>query len=970
LVGLDSCLPLGKGSDGLPDPDFLGRQPASSVLPALEAFASWPRDLFVSHVKYLKDWPLAKFLRNPMPKQPSTMTSYPTEPFFKGEWGRWLTRMANFPSDRPESPSVYRFLFSWSQSKRGFDPVPTSFVRKAYQDHADQMSKPPPTDLPFDEDELSLFIDVVLHGLPRIKDLATLALEFEASSKASYLTPRNEGGAREEVRLLMAEHIQTVILPYDSTTGITRPSVGHDDLVRMVEVQPGVVAEERGLLPLSPDELRSFVAEVNSRDTASLPLRARVVAITEPLKVRIITAMAGFPTFLARPIQKALWDHLRTLPMFRLIGSPMDQEALRSLSEADRLFRSGPLSRLPKDEQDLLSKLLLWASGDYKGATDGVDIRATLLACDAILAKTLTSEDHALFGPLIRKLLEPNVLQYPVKVAKPTKLPKRDPSEGPRPHQEPENLKEVAQANGQLMGSIMSFNILCILNAYTYFRSLPKSVRDRILIRRIPLRTLPVLINGDDILFRATQSHYDRWLAGISVVGFVPSLGKNFIHDRFLTVNSLPIVSLDDPSRAANPLVHKSLVKALKSYQWSDDQPEDTLLSVISRSPVDTCEILTFLNVGLLLGMSKLTGRSSTRALSLSSLYDGSVMGAMNPPFAHRRVLFYHKDSIQQATRFGSMTLNLFAHPLLGGLGFPVPPGVEPRFSEPQRRLALKLSESAHKTFHGQSRDYPLEAISFTTSPKDDSQVLHEGPKPSSILGYSPSEVVVQLYPYGTPLPKGFSEFLDRSAVHRIPLSGEAPEPPGDQVASCRLTNARLRHLTKGAAHHAVPLMPLDSMTHFPYVPVRYDAWEVVNGVPSIVLPLYSPELPLRDSKFLPPKSWTSVQDYSVEDPEPPPEVLRPDPGSPPSPPLTPAPEAEPEDWESDSVLLVLPHTVLRVDSVPDTPPIPPPARSFATRQRRLDSVLFRSAFHGPSGVPQERPFGYHFSRKGSSKGR
>jgi hypothetical protein len=75
------------------------------------------------------------------------------------------------------------------------------------------------------------------------------------------------------------------------------------------------------------------------------------------------------------------------------------------------------------------------------------------------------------------------------------------------------------------MGSILSFPILCVVNLLCYWRAV-----ERYWGKQVSLRKLQVLINGDDILFRANARLYAIWQEEIKEVGFELSVGKNYIH--------------------------------------------------------------------------------------------------------------------------------------------------------------------------------------------------------------------------------------------------------------------------------------------------------------------------------------------------------------------------------------------------------------------------------------------------------
>jgi len=81
------------------------------------------------------------------------------------------------------------------------------------------------------------------------------------------------------------------------------------------------------------------------------------------------------------------------------------------------------------------------------------------------------------------------------------------------------------QARGQLMGNLLSFPLLCLVN-YLAFRYL------------VPRPSVPVRINGDDIVFRARPEEIRRWKAGVNSAGLVLSSGKTLVDKRFFSLNS------------------------------------------------------------------------------------------------------------------------------------------------------------------------------------------------------------------------------------------------------------------------------------------------------------------------------------------------------------------------------------------------------------------------------------------------
>nr|WPR16955.1 MAG: RNA-dependent RNA polymerase [Mbeech associated botourmia-like virus 43] len=85
-------------------------------------------------------------------------------------------------------------------------------------------------------------------------------------------------------------------------------------------------------------------------------------------------------------------------------------------------------------------------------------------------------------------------------------------------------LKDFVVRRGQLMGNSLSFPLLCLQN-YLSFKFLLG-------------RDVPVKINGDDIVFRATPSEFESWADGVSRCGLTLSRGKTAVSRRWFSLNS------------------------------------------------------------------------------------------------------------------------------------------------------------------------------------------------------------------------------------------------------------------------------------------------------------------------------------------------------------------------------------------------------------------------------------------------
>lgn len=213
------------------------------------------------------------------------------------------------------------------------------------------------------------------------------------------------------------------------------------------------------------------------------PLPVRVEPIPEPLKVRTITAGKG-DTFCLKPLQRAMWLALGDFPQFRLThGTNRLDAAIAALFQASGL-----------DDE--------WISGDYTAATDSFAIEGSKALLEGILEKI----DHEPTKRWAMKEISPHLLVYP----------------------KGSDLDPVLQESGQLMGSLLSFPLLCLLNDCT--------------ASFCGLRPDQYLINGDDILMRAPREVYPKWKEQVYEFGLDLSPGKNYIHPRFGTVNSQLII--------------------------------------------------------------------------------------------------------------------------------------------------------------------------------------------------------------------------------------------------------------------------------------------------------------------------------------------------------------------------------------------------------------------------------------------
>jgi len=97
------------------------------------------------------------------------------------------------------------------------------------------------------------------------------------------------------------------------------------------------------------------------------------------------------------------------------------------------------------------------------------------------------------------------------------------------------------QTRGQMMGSVVSFPLLCILSLTAYlYQSSDEHLWGKILADKKSLKNLKgVGINGDDVVFQESKYTSSKgWRKGVEAIGGIVSPGKSLRNRRYFTVNS------------------------------------------------------------------------------------------------------------------------------------------------------------------------------------------------------------------------------------------------------------------------------------------------------------------------------------------------------------------------------------------------------------------------------------------------
>jgi len=205
----------------------------------------------------------------------------------------------------------------------------------------------------------------------------------------------------------------------------------------------------------------------------------KLVALAESLKIRVISKGPPLHYFLLKPVQKFLSRLLGRFQCFRLTRETVTSDYLSDFFEK----HEGVFSSL-----------------DYSSATDLINPE-----CSEQAVRTLASS-----------------LQMPQDIESAFLAALTG-----------HTIEGVAQKWGQLMGSIVSFVILCIVNVSVIRFSFELTVK-----QRVGLRRLPATVNGDDGLVRAPREFLSIWEDVAAVAGLIPSIGKVYVNETYANINS------------------------------------------------------------------------------------------------------------------------------------------------------------------------------------------------------------------------------------------------------------------------------------------------------------------------------------------------------------------------------------------------------------------------------------------------
>lgn len=595
---------------------------------------------FLKRAKYLLCAPFAKYLKVEPPPSPDREF----EP--KGEWKRWMKSRMCLNTQNTH------LWYSFFQAKRAALPLSENLILETYEKHRKAMEAPDPIDDETHDLVMSQLAPLLkrLRGLIRVEYYDTeLTMESEsqhtASTRACYENSRKHGGA---LKFLQDKAGVRRFNPENLVIDREIP-----DLVRM-SYHPLACVNGRMVRDYVHEEYRYVSGEklwqsyFRNRlpSIQDGPVHCTIQAVLEPLKVRVISKGEADPYYICKPLQRAVHTVLRRMPAFRLIGKPLEERDLVGLVRNGPAGGTGPLE---------------WFSIDYSAATDGLSARLS-----ASIMDQLVCDFPVELQKVFKRVLAPHFCDYPEAGG--------------------ERLDPVQQVNGQLMGSILSFPILCIANLGLYLATTRDDERD------IDSRMRGVLVNGDDMLYCARTSRWEEHVRLGRRVGLEMSVGKAYHHPVVANANSM--------------CFHYEIGK----------------VGVVPR-------YIPFLNSGLFFGQGKVQGGTD----EVSSRCKVSVITELVKGFRPSRAneflgyyLSYHKSDLKKECEAYSgnklFTRNLFLPESVGGMGQVPPPEFRFRITSDQRQLASTLYEAQPSAWFADGVHYQKVTGRTQYDPVDDIQ--------------------------------------------------------------------------------------------------------------------------------------------------------------------------------------------------------------------------------------------------------
>jgi len=230
-----------------------------------------------------------------------------------------------------------------------------------------------------------------------------------------------------------------------------------------------------------------------------------VVALPEPGKFRLISKGDGYLYTPLQPLQSALLGRWKSSRYSTMLDQNLS-ETLSSLLVGYDNFHWG--------------EELVWNSGDFEKSTDKQKKESTFAVLRSL------QKCNAPLLDLANLSFQPTLMEYPSYTCEDGSSFRL--------------LDDIIAKEGQLMGHPLSFPILCTVNLSVYRLAVKRwgqvSGKGRYFMAQFLLDK--VIINGDDILFFGPRSLLPFFDEIAISVGFIKSVGKNYVSSDMLMINS------------------------------------------------------------------------------------------------------------------------------------------------------------------------------------------------------------------------------------------------------------------------------------------------------------------------------------------------------------------------------------------------------------------------------------------------
>lgn len=616
--------------------------------------------VWIEHIKYVLTFPLAKYLRNESPKVPSRGA-------FKasGVLRKWLKNRLN-AFNRKNT----HLWYSWLQAKRSALPLSDEMVQVIMDEHLEIMTTEDPC---LTSEKSKATADRILRNKDFVSVLDKISenvadefgrlgdpyrpcsFGFSPSTSACYQATRCEGGASSVLIELVEQKTPSF------------SELQHSELYSL-EILPSLYIEGSGIRHNVVTERRVSRSETEWEELDDiyeerfikngLPtdyefslLPCKVQVVLEPLKGRVITKGDALEYYMMKPLQKAIHNVMRKMSCFELIGKPFCPTML------PRLARGAE-----RDSQ--------WFSIDYSAATDGLSYYYS----GSILQKIVQYLPRKI-REIASRVLGLHDLYYPEM--------------GDYSH----FYFKGEQRNGQLMGSILSFPVLCLANLGVYLDNTDVIHSESFMdLKSVNERLDRVLINGDDMLYCAPDFLWPSHAEISGDVGLKMSVGKAYVHPIYANVNSCsvhyPLKEGSTPYLVSylNTGLYFGQNKVMDSGSENTHVYADSHQELPLGSEEDLPKIASVMNVVL---------DGCLNEKKKKEILKGMLSQHKRAIHVESRVLLYRRHHGKGPGRNEWFHRSLFLPCSIGGMGVRAPCGFKIRLTRTQKNLASYINHRA-----------------------------------------------------------------------------------------------------------------------------------------------------------------------------------------------------------------------------------------------------------------------------------